>query len=369
MPSDSASGNSSLMGLLSTSLPAVAGGSMLQTKTPGALLTGMLESRTLQESLVKQFDLVHHYKVSLVEDACHQLALNTVIREDVKSGITTINVKADNPALAAALTQAYVTELDRMVTNDSTSAARRERIFLEARLKEIKKDLDGSANALSAFSTKNRTIDIPTQGKALVESEFRLQEQMTSARSELAALQQRYSADNENVRAMRARIAEIQREADKMRGAAQGPGLNVNDSVYPSAGELPALGVTYSDLQRRVHEEEALWGALTSQYEEAKVQEAKEIPSVRVLDAANMPQRKSGPSRKVILMVGTMLSLLAAFILVRAATFWEGLRVQDERRKLVMEIAGAVQPVLQWLGRLPGLRLIYARSSGTGEHP
>jgi uncharacterized protein involved in exopolysaccharide biosynthesis len=254
------------------------------------------------------------------------------------------------------------------VTNDSTSAARRERIFLEARLKEIKKDLDDSANAFSAFSTKNRTLDIPSQGRALVDSEFRLQEQMASARSELAALQQRYSEDNVSVRAMRARIAEIQREIDKMRGADKGPSLNVSDSAYPSGSELPALGVTYSDLQRRLHEEEVLWDALTSQYEEAKVQEAKEIPSVRVLDAANMPQRRSGSSRKAILMVGTMLSLFAAFIFVRAVTFWEGLGALDERRKLVMGIAGAVLPSLRLLGSLPGMRLIHARSRGTGEH-
>ena len=69
--------------------------------------------------------------------------------------------------------------------------------------------------------------------------------------------------------------------------------------------------------------EEALWEALTKQYEAAKVQEAKEIPTVRVLDVANVPQRKSSPARSDIVIFGAMLSLFAACISVLAMSAWE----------------------------------------------
>jgi uncharacterized protein involved in exopolysaccharide biosynthesis len=344
MPPDSTSSNSNLMSLLSSASPAVATvGSSLLGKTPGAVFVGILGSRTVQESLVTRFDLVHYYKTRLVEDACKRLAADTHLVEDPKDGIIRINVDAKNPKLASNMAQAYVEELDRVVTTNSTSAARRERIFLEERLKEIKQDLDDSSEALSRFSTKSRTIDMPSQARAMVDTGLKLQDELAAARSDLAGLRQAYSEDNVRVRTASARVDELQRQMDIITGLHQevGSRVDTSESDYPSLGALPALGLTYADLDRKVHVEEALWEALTKQYEAAKVQEAKEIPTVRVLDAASVPQRKSGPGRGSIVMLGAILSLFAACILVLAASSWEAMDPQDDPKKLVTEILRA----------------------------
>ncbi len=362
MPPDSASSNSNLMSLLSSAGAAASVGSAaLGVKTPGAIFVGIMGSRTVQERLVKQFDLVHQYKTPLMDDACKRLMADTVIKEDLKSGIIAVSVKAANPVLASNLAQGYVAELDRVETNNSTSAARRERIFLEGRLKEIKQDLDDSSKALSQFSTKSRTIDIPSQGKAMVESGLKLQEQLVITRSDLAGLQQAYSANNVRVRAAHARIDEIQGQMNKISGLSQknGAGVATSDSGYPSVGELPALGLTYADLDRRVLVEETLWEALTKQYETAKVQEAKEIPTVRVLDVASVPQHKSSPIRSRIVILGTLLSIVVAFIAVRATTAWEELDAEEEPKKLVTEMVGAALNVDFWFWHMPGMRWVY----------
>jgi uncharacterized protein involved in exopolysaccharide biosynthesis len=341
MPPDSVSSNSNLMGLLSSVGPiASAGSAALGIKTPGAVFVGIMGSQTVKESLVKQFDLVHHYKMRFIEDACKQLAADTGIQEDFKSGIITISVKSDNSVLASNLAQGYIAELDRVVTHNSTSAARRERIFLEGRLKEIKQDLDDSSIALSQFSTKNRTISMPSQAMAMVDAGLKMQADLVTVRSELAALQQTYSDDNIRVRAARARVEELQRQMNKISGLnqASSSSANTNESDYPSVGKLPALGLTYSDLDRKVLVEEALWEALTKQYEAAKVQEAKEIPTVRVLDEANVPQRKSSAKRSVIVVLGAMLSLFVACIAVITASVWDDMDDQDERKILVRAI-------------------------------
>ena len=300
--------------------------------------------------MVTRFDLVHHYKQHLIEDTCKRLAADTVIREDLKSGIITVNVKADNPVLASNLAQGYVAELDRAVNNNSTSAARRERIFLEERLKEIKKDLDDSAEALSRFSTKSRTIDMPSQARAMVDSGLKLQDELATARSDLAGLRQAYSEDNVRVRTASARVEELQKQMDKITGLSQKSGSSAytSESDYPSLGALPALGLTYADLNRKVLVEEALWEALTKQYEAAKVQEAKEIPTVRVLDVANVPQRKSSPARSEIVILGAMLSLFIGCISVLAMSAWEEMDAQDERKKLVTEIVNTTLNSRQW---------------------
>src|SRR6202011_3321666 len=76
-----------------------------------------------------------------------------------------------------------------------------------------------------------------------------------------------------------------------------------DNSLYPSIRRLPLLGVTYADLYRRTKIQEAVYEALTQQYELAKVQEVRETPSVKVLDAAAVRQRKSFPPRRLVVSV------------------------------------------------------------------
>src|SRR4029077_16061961 len=90
------------------------------------------------------------------------------------------------------------------------------------------------------------------------------------------------------------------------------PSQEVSDAAYPTIRRLPLLGVTYADLYRRMQIQEAVYETLTQQFELAKVQEAKETPSVKVLDAASLPERKSFPPR-------TLLALLSAFLVFGAA--------------------------------------------------
>src|SRR5256885_12655189 len=68
---------------------------------------------------------------------------------------TTLFRSDHNPRRAAAMAQAYVSELDRLVSPLSTSSARRERIFLEGRLQEVKGELDAAAKEFSERSEEH----------------------------------------------------------------------------------------------------------------------------------------------------------------------------------------------------------------------
>src|SRR6266699_1663884 len=108
---------------------------LLGVKSSGALFVGILCSQTVQDRVIRDFDLQRVYGNSKIEDARNNLAEHTDIFEDRKSGIITIGVTDRDPKRAAAMAHAYVDELDRLVAQVSTSSARRERIFLEERLK------------------------------------------------------------------------------------------------------------------------------------------------------------------------------------------------------------------------------------------
>jgi uncharacterized protein involved in exopolysaccharide biosynthesis len=347
-------------------------GDLLGTKNSGALFVGILSSRTVEDRLIEEFDLRREYRDSKMEDARKDLEKHTAVSEDRKSGIISISVWDHNPQRAADMAGAYVRELDRLVAQVSTSAARRERIFLEDRLHAVKQDLDASAVKFSEFASKNTAIDIPAQGKAMVEAAATLQGQLIFAESELQGLEAIYTDQNVRVRALRARVSELRTQLGKMGGESGAAGAlspKSDPSLYPSIRQLPVLGVTYADLYRQTKIQETVFELLTQQYELAKVQEAKEIPSVKVLDAAVVPTKISFPPRGVFTMVGGVLFFLGACAWIFAHRTYASIDPQDPRKLLAEEVALTLKATsaTATAGAAAKLKGLVGRGSENGE--
>ncbi|HEY1678537.1 MAG TPA: Wzz/FepE/Etk N-terminal domain-containing protein [Candidatus Sulfotelmatobacter sp.] len=330
MPPDTESG-SELGSLLAMATRSGSGlgmlaGDMLGVKTSGSLFIGILRSRTVEDRIVRKFDLQAVYHAQRQDSARRRLEASTQISEDRKSGIIAIEVTDQSPQRAAAITQAYISELDRLVVELNTSAAHRERVFLEERLKAVKQDLDASAKDFSEFASKNTAIDIKEQSKAMLDAAATLEAQLIAAQSELEGLRQIYADNFIRVRAVRARIEELQKHLQQLSGGDLANTANAEEHpLYPSIRKLPLLGVTYSDLYRRTKIQETLFELLTQQCELAKVQEAKETPSVKVLDEPFVPERKSFPPRLLIMFIFTLFALMIAAIWILGRATWENL--------------------------------------------
>jgi len=191
---------------------------VLGLKSTSDIFVGILSSRTVQDKLIQEFALKKLYWDRRMEDARKDLAKHTDISVDRKSQIIMLTVTDHDPKRAASMGEAYVAELNRLVAELSTSSARRERIFLEERLKAVTRDLEAAEKAFSQFSSKNTAIDIKEQGKAMVEAAATLQGQYIAAQSELEGLKQIYTDNNVRVRSVSARIAELKRQLEKLAG-------------------------------------------------------------------------------------------------------------------------------------------------------
>src|SRR5437016_49205 len=222
MPPDtqSTSGMAMMAAMAAKSGAGLAGvtGDLLGLKRSGALFIGVLRSQTSQDRLVLQFDLRKVYGKRLLMDARTKLNENTTISEDKKSGIITISVTDHSPQQAAALASAYIDQLNSLVSELSTSSAHRERVFLEERLKVAKQDLDEASNQLAQFSSKNNTLDIQQEGKAMLDAAGSIAGEMITAQSQLEGLRQIYTANNSRVRSLNARVAELRKQLEKLGG-------------------------------------------------------------------------------------------------------------------------------------------------------
>lgn len=360
MPPDSQSGGglaimAALSGQGGGGLSSMAG-DLLGMKTSGALFIAVMRSRTEQDRIVEQFDLKKAYRTPWEQIARERLERNTAISEDRRSGIITVAVTDHDPIRAQAIARSYVDQLDSLMAQLNTSSAHRERAFLEERLNAIKGDLEKAEKDFSQFASKNGAIDITAQGHAMLESAAGLQGELIAAQSELEGMRQIYSDNNVRVRSIQARIGELRSQLARLGGkydpgaattGTDSPSAPGNDS-YPTLRQLPILGVPYADKYRRLKVEETVFETLTKQFELAKVQEAKEIPSVKVLDAPEVPERKSFPPRTLIVLGGVLLALAIAVAWILGERRWKQIDPANPNFVFANEVLDNVRSSIPW---------------------
>jgi uncharacterized protein involved in exopolysaccharide biosynthesis len=188
---------------------------------------------------------------------------------------------------------------------------------------------------------------------------------MIAARSQLEGLRQIYTDNNPRVRSLEARVASFRKQLEKLGGKQENgsneatpPGSRAAEQAaetgsmpYPSIHSLPLLGAKYADYYRRAKIQETVYELLTEQYELAKVQEAKETPSVKVLDPGTVPERKSFPPRLLIMFLGTFLTASLCVVWVVGADHWNHADPQDPRKMLAQEVAATLRARTPWASR------------------
>jgi uncharacterized protein involved in exopolysaccharide biosynthesis len=322
-------------------------GGLLGGRTSSALFIDLLQSRTISDQLIDRFNLLTVYHKRYRIDTSKYLARHTTIVDDKRSGVISITFTDTDPERARAITQAYLDGLNRVVMTSNTSSARRERVFIEHRIVNVQAELQNAEKALSEFSSVNTTLDIKEQTHAMVGAAAKLQGELIAGQSELDSLQQIYGNENVRVRAARARIADLQHELTKMSGSSvelpEGTPGGDGASLYPSLRQLPRLAVPYANLYRRVRIQETVFELLSQQYEMARIEEAKDTPTVSVIDPPLTAEKKSFPPRLLIIFLSTLFFMAAAATILLIHHRLLQIDPDDPRRLLAQQIGAALR--------------------------
>jgi capsule polysaccharide export protein KpsE/RkpR len=311
----------SMMGGTTSSLPSISS-NLISARTPGQTAIGILTSRTSLDAIASRLDLLHLYHCRYEMDARKALLSSTAIVEDKKTGIISIAVTDKDAVRARDMAKAYIDELNSLLGKVASSSARKERLFLEDRLKILKSERDDTARQLSEFSSHNATIDPQNQGIVTVRATQQLIDQLAVSEARMSELKESYNADNPRVKSLGARIATLHSQINVASGRADAKGSG-KAGVMPSLRELPILGATYFDLHQQLEMQEVLYETLTRQYELAKVQEAKELAAIKVLDEPEVAERKSLPHRSYYMLGGCFVSALFSMSWVVGRAFWK----------------------------------------------
>jgi capsule polysaccharide export protein KpsE/RkpR len=330
-------------------------GTLLGARTTGPLFVDLLRSATVSNDLIDRFRLQQIYSKRYRIDTAKRLARRTSVVEDKRSGVISITVEDSDPRRARDLAQAYLDELNLLVTRTNTSSARQERIFIEQRLQGAQADLEHAQQEMSEFASTHTAIDMKEQTRATVDAAAKLEGQIIFERSELDSLRQVYGDDNVRIRSSRARVGELEHQLETISGTSaplvtdesgnqvSAATLDRTAANYPSLRQIPRLAVPYADIYRRVRVQETLYEMLTQQFELARIQEAKDVPVVRVIDLPGIPEKKSFPPRTLFCLLLTAFSVTCAAVSILVRHRWQLMDSSDERKVLGAQIAKSIR--------------------------
>lgn len=317
--------------------------------TPSERLITLLESNRVAGGTVDEFELISLYEVGHRERAIEFLR-DRIDYELEEDGSLTIRVTADDPQLAADLTNGVARQLDSVNRRYKRQQARDLREFLEKRIELTEGELRLSAKSLQSFQEKHGLVDLEAQTGAAVDVLKGIVIELAELEVELSLLERQLHPQHEDrklqelkVKALRDQMKKLQGELAMTGNYPGQPGYaEPLESLGPPLRELPRLMLEHSELTLGIELRAEIIRFLGTKFEEAKYREALNTPTLQILDPATPPRTRSGPRRTLIVVgafaVSALLSGVLAF-LFEACNRLDGTN-QDKLASIRKELKG-----------------------------
>jgi uncharacterized protein involved in exopolysaccharide biosynthesis len=314
----------------------VAGSLGLQVAGTTDLFIAYLDSRTMAEAVVAHFDIQRRYNAPELQRA---VGIVMSMREFIprKTGTIDIRVESPDPRFAADMANFYADNLDRMNQTFSNTEAGRHRRFIETRLVETQKALREAEERFRQFEERNKTLvgggafEGSSEGlKRSLDTFAGLQNSLIEEEMRLASMRMYATDENPEVMLQKLRIEKIQRRLEEAQyGNSGNPNGRKKKAGSPDrsfslpVAELPSTVLEGIRLRRDLKLQEAMYSLLTSQLEQAKIAEARDLPTLQILDRAVPPLRPVKPLvRKTVQFTG----MLTLVLVCLAAYAWDAFR-------------------------------------------
>lgn len=273
-------------------------------KSPADQYVSLLQSTSVADRLIDEFNLLSVYGQELRIKAREKLAANVRIVLGKKDGLISVEVDDESAQRAADIANRHVTELRRLTGLLALTEAQQRRVFFEGQLAHTRDKLSAAQSALqgSGFSQGALRAD----ARVSAEGYARLRAEATAMEVRVQTLRRNLADSTPEVQQALAALGALRAQLAKLEFAAD-----------------PAGGTDYIGKYREFKYQETLFELFARQYELARLDESREGALIQVVDEAKPAERPSRP-RRIVIAAGTTAASLAAllfYVLARSAWF------------------------------------------------
>ena len=312
--SNSGSGQAALLGALG----GVGGAaSTLGIKTSGDLYIGLLKSRSIIDHVIAKFSLKEVYKIKTAQNTRLQLVNLTKVVAG-KDGIINIDVEDQDPKRAAAIANEYFYALQNMMQRMAITEAGQRRLFFETQLKQAKNQLTDAEEAFKMMQQTTGVLQLDTQGKVAIEAIAKIRAAISAKEVELASLRQYATPENPDYQRKSIEMDALRNESSKLERSQTGDANQVAN--LGNNKKLTDSGMDYARRLRDLKYAETVFELLAKQFEFARLDESRDVASLQLIDEAIVPELPSRPNRTLLILAGSLFSLLFAVAIVLLKT-------------------------------------------------
>tara|TARA_B100001029_G_C15057187_1_gene455336 strand:+ start:889 stop:2040 length:1152 start_codon:yes stop_codon:yes gene_type:complete len=296
-------------------------GGMMSGKDEEALrFIAILKSRIVMEKIINKFDLISYYKSNNIEEALETLSsqVNFEIEEEGTLSIVVYvstnwfhteisEMKARQ--LSNLIAREFINQLDVINKKLQIEQASHQRKFLGERYSQSLIELVASEHELKNFKEQFNIISFDNQTKAAIESAASLKNQILTNEIKIGIASSKLDSNHPDVKSIQIELNELKEKLYEIEYGSKKSMIN-SDKLFPVLSEMPKLDAELMRLLREIEVKSSLFLYLTQQYEDAKIQEARNTPTIQVLDYPTIPIKKTAPQRLLIVVVMLLIAFL-----------------------------------------------------------
>jgi tyrosine-protein kinase Etk/Wzc len=301
------SGLSALSSVLSTLGAPAPGG----TTDYGEIGLQVLESRPFLDALIEEFAIAERYKITKnARTASREAILNrSEFSYSSSTGTLTISYTDVDPVFSSDIVNQMVAHLEEWFTLWGGSANKRQIDLLEAKIADVSAEitrLEGEVEALQKQHGVLAVEEIATTQTAMLTD---LRTQQVQVEIEIKNYAQYSTIEDEALTRLKTRkqsLEQLIRDVER--------GYTGGKKTMPARSELPQLAIQFLRLQTDLEIQMRIYQSINEQYELMKLS-AETGTVFDILEYAEVPDEKSGPSRGSLCITVTLAALIGSIVL------------------------------------------------------
>jgi uncharacterized protein involved in exopolysaccharide biosynthesis len=312
---------------------------------PETIYIEMIKSRSVGAKVIAEFDLMTIYGCQRIEECLEELHSHLGFTL-LENGMLIVTFEDRDPQRAAAIANRLIALLDETTRGLKVSRAGRTRGFIERQLVEREGLLAQAETDLKEFQEEFNTVDLDEQLRSAMDIVTSLSARAIALETEMRIMSHYTSKTSEEYIRKQNEFNEVVTQLGKLKSNGDAADRDMVRSYIPALSDVPDVALKYIRLKRAVEVQTTVYTMLVSEFEKARIEEARDTPVVQVLDTAAPPSLRSRPKRKLFVLVGFLVGLAWSSFVALFSTAWrDSLGQSSAVRQLLEPLAGDLKRV------------------------
>ncbi|WP_426783666.1 polysaccharide biosynthesis tyrosine autokinase [Pseudomonas atacamensis] len=246
-----------------------------------------------------RFQVVRNPRIVTIQG--YQDALD-ISEQGKESGIIRLALASSDAAEAVKILNKIASLYVEQNVRRTSAEAAQSLAFLQSQLPQVKRDLAKASDALNAYQTHGKTVNISLETQSVLGQSVALETRISELKMQQAELDRKFTKQHPAYRALMTQIGELTQQQRSLEGKVQ---------------DLPATQQELLNLTRDVEVASQIYTQLLNKSQELDIVRAGAVGNVRLIDTADVDLTNPiKPKKPLIVLIATLLGAFVGVALV-----------------------------------------------------